>query len=283
MIELTQPTDSYRNYCLWPYQPLAETVGKFRPITLLNHSFELAGLYPECGALLESLRHGIGSFQTVYGIKIIDGQLAWEFYFYDYERRQRTRSIKQVQQALRPFGPSFPIDERIPYFMFSLDIDARLLRSQRAIDLVHVYVGNPGSTVSSGIAYAVTLQGMELENFYFFFDAKRDINDAMEKVYCSPRLTPEMIPAELIFWPELTNCHTICIANKRQTDTIYFSGVNVDQLLIFMQRLQYPRELMTFIQQHRLQLDHLLFDVGFDYTTNGHDVIVHKSGYYGVF
>ncbi len=73
------------------------------------------------------------------------------------------------------------------------------------------------------------------------------------------------------------------MANKHANDTIYFSGVNVDQLLHFLTRLDYPEPIIQFVRSSRSKLDHLLFDVGFDYTTQGNRVDLIRSGFYGVF
>jgi hypothetical protein len=73
------------------------------------------------------------------------------------------------------------------------------------------------------------------------------------------------------------------VANKQGHDCVYFSGVNVDQLAFFLARFGYPQPVQDFVRTHRGQLDHLLFDVGFDYRGEGARVVPLKSGYYGVF
>jgi hypothetical protein len=83
--------------------------------------------------------------------------------------------------------------------------------------------------------------------------------------------------------PELRRCQTICLANKQSHDCIYFSGVDVDQLLWFLDWLRYPPAVTEFVRTNRSNLDHLLFDVGFDYRMVGDRLQVLKSGYYGVF
>jgi hypothetical protein len=286
-IDLLEPTaegDRYYNYCWWPYEPVAATEGKLRPVSLLFHSFELAGMNPRAFAIVQALRRELGDFRTVWGTKWIDGRMAWEFYFYDYARHDREVSMTRVLQALRPLVPSrVPVNEALPYFMFSLDITPDLTAGERGIDEVHMYIGNPGSSVSSGIAYSVRSQGTTLENFYFFFDARRQLEAATGKICCSAHLDARKVEADQILWPELRDCKTLCVANKRLCDTIYFSGVTTPQLLYFMQRLHYPAETIHIVEQHRGRLDHLLWDVGYDYTAAGGEVRVLKSGYYGVF
>jgi hypothetical protein len=283
VLEYTAPDDRYYNYCWWNYAPVAETANKLRPVNLLFNSFDVGGM-PDCASqVVDTLRQSLGSFRTVWGVKRIANRFAWEFYFYDYKRRERDVSIARVSQALHPLiRCDIPVNERLPYFMFSLDIDAATL-SRGETDVIHMYIGNPGSTVSSGVAYGLRRDSMTLENYYFFFDARRQIDEAAAKIYCSPYADATRITIDQLLWPQLRNCTTICVANKRQNDTVYFSGVNVDQLLFFLKTLQYPKEIIGFVEEHRPKLDHLLYDVGFDYVTEGASVRILKSGYYGVF
>lgn len=282
--ERTTEQDQYFSYCLWPYLPVASTANKYRAVTLLFQSFEVAGLDRRAYELVDRIRAEIGLFQTVWGVKWVGGRLTWEFYFYDYQRRERDVSITRVLEAIRPLiRCGVRANESLGYFMFSLDINEDLLSATTDLDVVHMYVGNPGSRVSSGIAYALTNQGPALENFYFFFEAKRDLRQAAEKVYNSVHLDAARIDIDRILQPELRNCNTICIANKQKNDTAYFSGVDVDQLLFFLGRLDYPPKIVSFVAENRHMLDHLLYDVGFDYVGRGDELVMLKSGYYGVF
>lgn len=283
LLELTAMGDDYRNYCWWPYQPVAPTNGKFRPSALLFHSFEVAGVNGKAFDLVRALQQELGLFRTVYGVKWMGGRLAWEFYFYDYQRRERTVSVHRVLDAIRPvIRCDVNVNENLSYFMFSLDVTDSILCEGR-LDRVHLYIGNPGSRVSSGIAYAVDSAKTSLENFYFFFDARRDSQQAAGKVLCSAYLDATRTGIERVLWPELCSCQTLCIANKQGNDTAYFSGVKVDQLLFFLGRLGYPGPVVRFVEEFRGQLDHLLYDVGFDYVGEGDGIRVIKSGFYGVF
>jgi hypothetical protein len=282
--EYATAEDPVLNYCLWEYSPVAPAEDKFRSINLLYQSFEYARVDKRAFDIVEAIRDGIGPFRTVFGIKLLPNRIAWEFYFYDYARRQREISVTRVLNAVRPFLPcSVPINESLPYFMFSLDLDAELASGRRPLDVVHVYIGNPGSTVSSGIAYAVRASGTTLENFYFFFDGHSQLSDAAGKICSSAHFDDTQRQVDTILVPELRDCRTICVANKQTHDCIYFSGVDVNQLLWFLKRLGYPQPIVEFVRDNRGNLDHLLFDVGFDYRMTGATLRVLKSGYYGVF
>jgi len=283
-LEYATAADPARNYCLWDYSPVAPVEDKFRSVNLLLQSFDHAGLNPRAYAIVDALRESTGAFGTVFGVKYIAGQLAWEFYFYDYDRQQRVVSAARVLQAIAPLvSCALAVDEQLPYFMFSLDLDAEIAAGARALDVVHLYIGNPGSTVSSGIAYGLRADGCRLENFYFFFDAQAQQAEVANKIACSVHMNTARLPIDEVLRPELRDCRTICVANKQGHDCVYFSGVTVDQLIFFLAWLDYPAAIRDFVARHRGQLDHLLFDVGFDYRADGDRLQVLKSGYYGVF
>jgi len=282
--EYATSDDPALNYCLWQYAPVRAAEDKFRSINLLLQSFELAGVDERAYAIVDAIREAIGPFRTVFGVKLLQDRLAWEFYFYDYARRERRVSISRVLEAIRPLMPcEVHANENLPYFMFSLDLDADLAAGRRQLDVVHMYVGNPGSAVSSGIAYAVRPGGVTLENFYFFFDGERQLDEAAGKICSSAHFDDTCMPVDVVLVPQLRRCRTVCVANKQTHDCVYFSGVDVAQLLHFLERLAYPQPVVKFVREHAARLDHLLFDVGFDYRMERGELKILKSGYYGVF
>ena len=282
--EYATSRDPALNYCLWQYAPARPAEDNFRSINLLLQSFEFARVDERACDIVDAIRDAIGPFRTVFGVKLLGGSLAWEFYFYDYARRQRAVSISRVLEAIRPLVRcAVRPNESLPYFMFSLDLDAELAAGRRDLDVVHMYVGNPGSTVSSGIAYALRAGSVTLENFYFFFDAERQLDEAAGKICSSAHFDDTRMPVDEILVPQLRRCKTICVANKPTHDCVYFSGIDVSQLVFFLERLAYPAPVVAFVRQHAARLDHLLFDVGFDYRTEDGRLKILKSGYYGVF
>lgn len=282
-LEYATGADPALNYCLWQYAPAAPAQDKFRSINLLWHSFEVAGLQERAFAVIEAIRDAIGPFRTVFGVKLLPQGLAWELYFYDYERQHRAVSAGRVLEAIAPWVQStVRLDEKLPYFMFSIDLDAGIAAGERALDVVHMYIGNPHSQVSSGIAYGVRDGATVLENFYFFFDAVTQLGEVADKIACSAYSGGGALPPDAILLPQLKACQTICVANKQTHDCVYFSGVVVDQLLFFLEWQRYPAALVAFVREHRERLDHLRFDVGFDYRVENGRLVVLKSGYYGV-
>ena len=80
----------------------------------------------------------------------------------------------------------------------------------------------------------------------------------------------------------MTDCQTIVVANKRNREGIYFSRIGIDQLISFLKRLGYPPDLVSYLVKNRDELDHLLYDVGFDYVMDGDTIRILKSSYYGI-
>ena len=175
------------------------------------------------------------------------------------------------------------VNPNVPYFMFSFDLTEKAAVQNGTLDSVHVYIGNPGSDVSSGIAYEFTQSSRQLENFYFFFDAQEHQDQIVDKLQCSVFSESWSVPIELLYRPELKGCHTICLANKRTCDTIYYSGVDIDQLLFFLEWQKYPADFSGFVRDRRSQLDHLRYDVGIDYRVLNRQIAFLKHGIYGVF
>jgi hypothetical protein len=279
VLEWAGPADKYRDYCLWDYAPLTPAAGKLRQSSLLWQSFDALGAPERLWRMVEATRRAIGPFETVWGVKRIGDRFSWELYFYDYERLARRVSIERVLDVLAPFAPSgMSLSPSRPYFMFSLDLVSGMDR----IDEISVYVGNPGSSVSSGICYNLGASGLRLDNLYYFFDAHTQWDEIVGKVAASAHLDLRGLDLDAILWPEMRDCGIIVVANKKFNDGVYFSRITVEQLIRFVERLEYPAAIQSFLRDNRKRLDHLLYDVGIDYRQVDGRVEIVKSAYYGV-
>ena len=81
----------------------------------------------------------------------------------------------------------------------------------------------------------------------------------------------------------MKGCRVTVVANKQQNDSVYFSGIDVDQLIFFLEKMAYPDSLTAFIVNNRARFDHLLYDVGIDYRMENGKFKILKSGYFGIF
>jgi hypothetical protein len=281
-LEQMGPGDRLADFCLWDYAPPAAPAGKLRSANLLWRAIACAGGAPHLVDACETLRQALGPGQTVYGVKKLGERLAFEFYFYDYARLERQVSISRVLKALSPVSCTAPAAEGRPYFMFSLDLDEEIASGRRPLETVNIYIGNPGSQVSSGICYQHTAAGCTLTNFYFFFDAKKEMAAIAAKAACSAHHDLRRFPRAGVLRPDLLDCQVIVVANKRLNDGVYFSRLPIDPFLAFLRREQYPADLVAFAEDHRGELDHMLYDVGLDYVVEDGDLRIVKSAFYGL-
>src|SRR5947207_14587881 len=120
-LEIATADEPHFDFCLWEYAPPAPAQGKLRSVNLLWRSFEAEGLGPRAFEVVQAIREGLGDSRSVWGVKKDSGGgISWEFYFYDYARLERERSISRLLQIVRPWIPcAVPAGERHPYFMFS--------------------------------------------------------------------------------------------------------------------------------------------------------------------
>jgi hypothetical protein len=283
VLERSAARDRYADYCLWDYPPVAPTAGKLRCANLLWRALEAAGAGPQFFAACRALREGLGPFRTVFGVKKVADRLSFEFYFYDYARLEREVSITRVLALLAPFvACPLTYSEQRPYFMFSIDLDDEIAARRRPLETINIYVGNPGSSVSSGICYELSPAGLRLANFYFFFDARKEMDEIVAKVACSAHHDLPGLPLRDVLRPDLLGCQVIVVANKKVNDGIYFSRIGIDPLIGFLEREKFPGDLVSFARQHRNDLDHMLYDVGLDYVIEAGVVKITKSAFYGL-
>jgi len=283
-LEVAQVGEPLYDFCLWEYPPAAPVAGGLASVNLLRCAFASEGVADAGESLIGALRAGLGRSRTVWGIKLCEGRISWELYFYDYDRQQRQRSIPRVLEAIAPRAVGFsPSLESLPYFMFSLDFDHQQLSGKRQISDIQVYIGNIGSHVSSGLCYEASGAGLRLKNQYYFFDARAERENIVGKATTSVFFDPGRVALADLLWPELVDCQTIVLANKIDRDGVYFCRISVDQLLIFLRRLRFPQAQLGFVDAHRERLSHLRFDVGFDYRMDGDRLRIVKGAWYGVF
>lgn len=283
LLERTKPGDRFADYCLWDYRPPAPPAGKLSSANLLWRAIELSGEGASLRAACEALRDGLGPFQTIYGVKKFGERLSFEFYFYDYRRLERRVSISRVAEILAPLTThSLTGLERRPYFMFSIDLDEEIAARRQPLDIVNVYIGNPGSSVSSGICYEFSPAGLRLANFYFFFDRRKEMSDIVAKTSCSAHYDLRGLPVSQILRPELLDCEVVVVANKKFNDGVYFSRIKIEALIHFLACEKFPGDLVSFVRDHRDELDHMLYDVGIDYKVEGGNARTIKSAFYGL-
>lgn len=284
-LEPSAPKDPALDYCLWPYaRPVESAPGSMRSSVLLFHSLWLFGASGHMLAAVDAIRDAAGDFGTVFGVKIADGRVSWEFYFYDYNRWERRFGIGHIANALADkLDWTAPTDDTKPYFMFSIEFDDRHAKGLLPLDRVDVYVGTPDTGTSAGICFGLDDTGYELRNLYYFYNARTQFDAACAKAFATVRFDGRHTDQGTLFWPEMQGVETLVVANKRRSDGVYFSRIRLAQLVLFLERAGFPREIADFIDQNYAELDHHLFDVGYDYEMRpGGRLQITKGSFYGL-
>jgi hypothetical protein len=283
--EMAAGGDPPVDFCLWAYEPPAPMrAGSLRGVNLLYAAAELAGCAAPYRQAAASLRAALGPFRTVWGVKRNGSVLSAEFYFYDYDRLTRAAPFARIAAAFGPVAQvTAPVDDAVPYFMTSVELPMGAGAFPVNVSVADVYIGNPGSGVSSGICYEVGPSGAELKNFYFFFDAQQDWESVVAKAGCSAHVPFGSISPGALFPDWLRQARVAVIANKRHYDSAYFSGVGIEALVRFLRHFGYPAALVDYAEEHSLRFAHLQFDVGFDYRVQAGRLIIAKSSFYNVF
>ncbi len=271
--------DRFFDYCLQTYTPRCDPTGKLRGESLLWNSLATAGLTEADYAPFEAIRAAAGRDMTVFGVKWFEARLSWELYFYDPQREDRQITASALREALAGVLDIRPrVSDRARYFMYSFDLDANSLREARVPELnvyLQLYEGQGGHS------YALREAACELRNTYRFHEPKREIDAILHQVERSMWVDFSTVRLADIVLPELYECAKICVAKKRSADAIYYSGISVDQLRWFLHRFEYPHAVSSFVDQHRGELAHLMFDVGIDYRSRPDGSLEYpKTGYY---
>ena len=279
-------TWKYYDYCHNSYTPIISPRGKLSSEVLLENSFLPSVHQKTFLSIIKKIRDAIGPWNTVCGVKLDRSTITWELYFYNNRRMDPRKTVTNIVKILRSYFeiPVFKNAgiETQPYFMFSVDLSDGIFRSKQ-IDSVHLYMeGRSG--VSQGNSYYWGYDGMCFENHYDFYLMPQEAKQFIYKIKQSAILAKDSVSfLKHGLVRQLMLCHKICVAHKKDKDGIYFSRVNIGQLLCFLEYFSYPNHIVDFIRTHQEKLDHLLYDVAFDCTLGPKGFVFGKSSYYSIF
>lgn len=272
--------DRFVDYCLQPYDPLRDPRGKLRSESLLWNSLDVAAAPASLDEALVAVQQRAGRDMTVVGVKHQEGRLWWELYFYDRLKEDPAVRADSITAAVAPWFQIVPRPrETVPYFMFSFDVHPQTAQGG-TVDVVNLYL--PYYEVQGGRSYKLSADRLEMDNVYRFLHPKLEIHEILHDIRQSVFVDFTRVPLARVLLPELIDCNRICVAKKRFADAVYYSGIDVGQLLFFLRLLRYPSGIVEFVETHRSRLDHLRFDVGVDYAVQADgSLVMTKSSYYG--
>lgn len=290
-----------------PYASPVPPAGKLTPATLFRATVAAGGGASESSAangLIARLRERMGRYPTVWGAKLVGGRFEWELYFcrqYDRSALAPSRVLSALQPRLdRGWECLDVVDEEKPYIMYSVDLPRpseveprlniyfteRAFTSPRALpesvwDRLRREVGENGSPRTFVVRdldfhlFVVENGTVRHANLYQCIGRDRERLEAW--LSANPHVIGAA-SAEAVLFDEFPEAVGIFLALKPEAAGLYYCRVDVDSLLRFMQRMAWPRALVEFARAHREELDHLLFDIGFDFHLHEGRLEVAKSG-----
>jgi len=282
-IETANNSDHFFDYCLNKYIPEKDFLNKYISSNLFFHSIYSSQYSENLSKFTTALREKIGRNKTVWGVKNINSKISWEFYFYNQHKNNPQVLASEILPILeRFFQCPISIDETNPYFMFSFNISDISIKT-KAIGELNLYVTDLQNDIPAGISYTYSSQGKKLGNHYRFYDPITQKKLLTEDLLKSEPFLNNSISIEEILLPELINCNKICLAEKQNVNSIYFSGIVIDSFTSFLKAFNYNIQTINFLKDNYNHLDHLKFDVGYDYTIKDNKIQIVKSSYYGTF
>jgi hypothetical protein len=277
-LERCEPGDRFADYVLEPYAPRAPFVGKLRSVSLFYAALAEAGVAREGEQLVERVRALLGPFRTVWGVKVEGSPprvAGFELYFYDRARAHADLSIARVTGGLSPLLTLDAEEPRpLPWHMFSVAFTPEALATGGRASL-HVYLDMR--------SYELVGREPVLENIYTFHDPARDVDEVLHRLRSSIHVDARGPLLGKLLPPYLVRCGTVCVANKRASDAVYFSRVETPAVLELFARHAWPARLSRLLAEHAPSLDHLLWCVGVDVRGGPSGLEVRKSGVYGSF
>ena len=271
------PDTKHRDYILTDYAPRCDPRGRLHPASLLRHALRGAGLLDAMWPVCEALVKHLGREETVWGCKWGPRGFSLELYFYNFVRNgpANRASCRELGEALAPFMEiDGLVDEALPYFMCSLELDGEALRLRRAAPW-RIYLGSGDrDRVECGFSYRAEREGLVLENHYWFYQAavKAQRDDARRRVEASPRAGSRSAWGALM--PDaLLDCYTICFAVKPKADGLYYSRISSPQLAGFL-RAHRHAALADALDAHAADFAHASWDLGFDFAARPGDAAV---------
>lgn len=277
--EYTSKEDLYYNFVLFKYIPINSTEGKYTNTNIFYKAIENSSNKQKFLNIILKLRKLLGKNQVVWGIKQINEKLIYELYFYQIYNPKLV-SIKNIINELKEDFNIFNFEEinNLNSVMFSFDFLENQFKINKLDIYFNRYIGNNLHTkaFSIGENYAT-----EFKNYYITYNPL-ELNEIKISILNSPyKITKEQLNEILI--PELMKCNKIYVGSKRNCNGIYYQGLNIEQFLFFLKKINFNLNIIEFIEKNKDKFNYLLFDVSFDYDIIENKLVILKSGFYGTF
>lgn len=247
------------DFTMVEYSPLNSPVeAALSSAAVLGMSLEAAEVPISLREMASELRSAFGAGRTVWAAIDRAGSSSWEFYWY------RTKGMPDVEprDVIEVMGiePATGLLSVVPPRpdVFSIDVGPELLDDQFILDALNVYVGNPAASVRSGYSYRFTSAGPTLSNAYYRFPRAM-----IHAVRAQLAQSLHVVDCRDLLWEDVS-CDSLHVANKLQSDALYYGGLDVDAARTVLERTGSHEPIRSFLSGQASQLSHLRFDVGID-------------------
>lgn len=278
-LEYQKLNDTLLNFCNIEYDSKARYLDKqIKSSNIFNNSIYNT-MYEN---KLNSLFNRLDSDKTCWGIKNVNGNIEWELYFYSLPNK-----FQDLRNTINPFFnlPDFEVQPP-PYFMWSFDINN--LNSNK----IEIYITNnhfdKQSFIFSGSSYTYDSMNYTYGNTYHFWkNPIQNLNRIKDTIFHSPfidrniNIESILIPEFIDFYRDNEFIYNICTTKKRNCDSLYYMSLDINMLIVFLKKFNYPINQIEFLEYNKNKLNHLLYDISINYKVENGKLKIIKSGYYG--
>lgn len=272
----------FRDYILTDYEPRAEPVGRLRSESVYRWALRENGLLERCWPAVEALVAHLGPDETVWGIKWGPGGFTTELYFYNNANNPTGHPMQctTLSEVLAPWLTiDSVVDERLPYFMCSIDLDAAALEDPALGWCVYLGTGEQRRK-QSGFSYRIHGVHHTLENHYWFYDPRTELDEVSRRLRTSPRIRRNTGDRAMPLY--MLDCHTVCVAIKPHHDGFYMSRLTTEQARRFCAE-HGLHAVASLFEAHADDLAHLCWDIGYDVRLDDDgNELIEKVGVYGI-
>ena len=233
-----------------------------------------------------------GINKTVYGIKKINNEYVFEYYYY-YENENK---LNNVDNCFKLFNidneinfenyylASFELNENRPTNINEINIyyTANNCNHKNLADFHKKFLICRECLTCMNKTYNIKNDSIISKNIYKFFFRE---DSTLTEIYdYTKKLIGKNVDLNIIFTSYLLTCKkSICITKKPETIGFYFSLIPFDDFIIFLEKTNFNNELRHNLLCKKNKLDYLLFDIGFDIKINDdNSIIFTKLSFYGI-
>lgn len=240
--------------------------------------------------IVDAIRSRVGENRSVWGVKLHEGRISYELYFCHHQYPPTEDLQPFFDEIVAAFGGisdwSAPVDLPPSTGMVSFEFDIDDDGGIHGPSTIETYQPSE-PTENVWVNYRLGNGAHELRNTYQTHDLPEDEAGLATWIACSRFSTPTHPLAGAHDWigriSGLRECIGTWCARKPAADGMYLRRVHPEDLAAFLDTYAYPPRIRTFVHENTAALDHLRFEVSFDYTVDNDDVDVHKTGFYGYF